>query len=115
MEEKESTQKYHVYDRQTGERANKTEYKNRAGARRAVDRLDNEYGGYRYQVKPAETSTGGGRGGMGGGGGGMNPIDLERLPGKRPLKMKAGGSVKSSASKRADGMAKKGKTRGKMV
>jgi hypothetical protein len=95
MEEKESTPKYHVYDRQTGERANKTEYKNRAGARRAVDRLDNEYGGYRYQVKPAETSTGGGRGGMGGGGGGMNPIDLERLPGKRPLKMKAGGSVKS--------------------
>jgi hypothetical protein len=88
MEEKESTPKYHVYDRQTGERANKTEYKNRAGARRAVDRLDNEYGGYRYQVKPAETSTGGGRGGMGGGGGGMNPIDLERLPGKRPLKMK---------------------------
>jgi hypothetical protein len=77
--------------------------------------LDNEYGGYRYQVKPAETSTGGGRGGMGGGGGGMNPIDLERLPGKRPLKMKAGGSVKSSASKRADGIAKKGKTRGKMV
>jgi hypothetical protein len=37
MEEKESTPKYHVYDRQTGERANKTEYKNRAGARRAVD------------------------------------------------------------------------------
>jgi hypothetical protein len=37
--------------------------------------------------------------------GGMNPIDLERV----------GGSVKSSASKRADGIAKKGKTRGKMV
>jgi hypothetical protein len=55
------------------------------------------------------------RGGGGGGGGGMNPIDLERLPGKRPLKMKAGGSVKSSASKRADGIAKKGKTRGRMV
>jgi hypothetical protein len=86
MEEKESTPKYHVYDRQTGERANKTEYKNRAGARRAVDRLDNEYGGYRYQVKPAETSTGGGRGGMGGGGGGMNPIDLERVPGKTTFK-----------------------------
>jgi hypothetical protein len=29
--------------------------------------------------------------------------------------MKAGGSVKSSASKRADGIAKKGKTRGRMV
>jgi hypothetical protein len=59
-------------------------------------------------------AIGRGRGG-GGGGGGMNPIDLERVPGKRPLKMKKGGSVKSSASKRADGIAKKGKTRGKMV
>jgi hypothetical protein len=118
MEEKESTPKYHVYDRQTGERANKTEYKSRAGARRAVDRLDNEYGGYRYQVKPAETSTGGGRGGMGGvGGGGMNPIDLEKVPGRRPLKMAKGGAVKvkSSASKRADGIVKKGKTKGRMV
>jgi hypothetical protein len=32
-----------------------------------------------------------------------------------PVKKKAGGMVKSSASKRADGIAKKGKTRGKMV
>jgi hypothetical protein len=30
-------------------------------------------------------------------------------------RMKKGGSVKSSASKRADGIAKKGKTRGRMV
>jgi hypothetical protein len=36
MEEKESTQKYHVYDRQTGERANNTEYTSRTGARRAA-------------------------------------------------------------------------------
>ena len=114
MEEKENTPKYHVYDRQTGERANNTEYTSRTGARRARDKLDNDYGGYRYHVKPAETSTGGGRGGMGGGGG-MNPIDLERVPGKRPLKMKAGGSVKSSASKRADGIAIRGKTKGRMV
>ena len=33
---------------------------------------------------------------------------------KRPL-FKKGGAVKSSASRRADGIAKKGKTRGKMV
>jgi hypothetical protein len=65
--------------------------------------------------KPAEMDLRGKSRGGGGGGGGMSPIDLERLPGKRPLKMKAGGSVKSSASKRADGIAKKGKTRGKMV
>jgi hypothetical protein len=113
MEEKESTPKYHVYDGQTGERANNTEYKSRTGARRARDKLDNEYGGYRYHVKPAETSTGGGRGGMGGGGG-MNPIDLERVPGKRLLKMKKGGMV-SSASRRADGCAKRGKTKGRIV
>ena len=46
-----------------------------------------------------------------GGGGGMNPADIERVPGKRPLKMKKGGVVKSSASKRADGIAIRGKTR----
>ena len=49
-------------------------------------------------------------GGGGGGGGGMVP-DTERVPGKRPLKMKKGGMVKSSASKRADGVAIKGKTK----
>ena len=111
----------------------------------------------------------------GGGGGGMNPADIEKVPGKRPLKMKEGKSVPAadddeggrtkfirenmkegkmkdalmgiskmadkvgirqdesykgkskeevmrkakggmvSASKRADGCAIKGKTRGKMV
>lgn len=53
------------------------------------------------------------RGGIGGGG--MNPADIEKVPGKRLLKMKQGGIVKSSASKRADGCATKGKTRGRMV
>jgi hypothetical protein len=33
----------------------------------------------------------------------------------KKTKMKKGGMVKSSASKRADGIAKKGKTRGRMV
>ena len=85
-----------------------------------------------YEQKAAEMEKRGkSRGGGGGGGGGMNPIDLERLPGKRPLKMKKGGSVKSSASKmgkvktakpsmggaskRADGIAMKGKTKGRFV
>ena len=45
-----------------------------------------------------------------GGGGGMNPIDLERVPGKKPLKMKSGGYVKA-----ADGCVKRGKTKGRMV
>jgi hypothetical protein len=52
--------------------------------------------------------------GGGGGGGGMFP-DTERVPGKKQLKMKKGGMVKSSASKRADGIAMKGKTKGRMV
>lgn len=116
MEENESTPKYHVYDRQTGQRANRTEYKSKMGARRAVDRLDNDYGAYRYYVKPAETSTkgmGSSMGGGGGGGGGAMP-DIDKL-GKNPLNMEKGGSVKSSASKRADGCAMRGKTRGRMV
>jgi hypothetical protein len=33
----------------------------------------------------------------------------------KKIKMKKGGSVKSSASKRADGIAMKGKTKGRMV
>jgi hypothetical protein len=33
----------------------------------------------------------------------------------KPIKKKAGGMIKSSASKRADGIAKKGKTKGRMV
>jgi len=48
-----------------------------------------------------------------GGGGGMNPTDIEKVKKPGALKMKSGGMV--SASKRADGCAKKGKTRGKMV
>jgi hypothetical protein len=68
-----------------------------------------------YERKAAEMEKRGKSRGGGGGGGGMNPIDLERVPGKRPLKMKVGGSVKSSASKRADGCAKRGKTKGRMV
>jgi hypothetical protein len=54
------------------------------------------------------------RAGNFGGGGGMNPTDIEKVPGKKPLKMKNGGAV-SSASKRADGIAMKGKTKGRMV
>lgn len=43
--------------------------------------------------------------------------DMEdQLKGKKPTVKKAnGGSIKSSASKRADGCATKGKTRGRMV
>ena len=53
------------------------------------------------------TKTSGG----GGGGGGIPKTGL-----KKPLDMKKGGKVKaSSASKRADGIAVKGKTRGRII
>ena len=51
---------------------------------------------------------------MGGGGGGMMP-DIEKIPGKRPLKMAKGGAVKSSTKYRGDGICKKGHTKGRMV
>jgi hypothetical protein len=49
----------------------------------------------------------------GGGGGGMKP-DTDITASKKLPKMAKGGSV-GSASKRADGIAQRGKTRGKMV
>lgn len=39
----------------------------------------------------------------------------EEAPKSEPEKKRAGGVIKSSASKRADGIAQRGKTRGKMV
>jgi hypothetical protein len=54
----------------------------------------------------------------------LKPVDAEQNPGlsKLPTEvrnkmgyMKKGGQVKSSASKRADGIATKGKTRGKII
>lgn len=51
--------------------------------------------------------------GGGGGGGGMKP-DTDITASKKLPKMAKGGSV-SSASKRADGCAQRGKTKGRMV
>ena len=75
-----------------------------------IERLKNK-------ISSARGGGGGSAGGGGGsaGGGGMNPTDIEKVPGKRQLKMKSGGIVKSSASKRADGCAVRGKTKGRMV
>lgn len=39
-----------VIDRHTGKQVGKA-YSTKAGARRAVDRLDNAYGAYRYSAK----------------------------------------------------------------
>ena len=76
-----------------------------------IDKLDDEKDLQRIFDKVEKQRSSSPRGG----GGGMNPADIEKVPGKRPLKMKAGGMVKSSASKRADGIAIRGKTKGRIV
>lgn len=45
---------YVVIDRQTGQRATRTVYTSLRAACRAVDRFDNQYGGYRYQHQRVE-------------------------------------------------------------
>jgi hypothetical protein len=77
-----------------------------------IDKLDDKKDLQRIFDKVEKTRSSSPRGGSGGGG--MFP-DTERVPGKKQLKMKKGGMVKSSASKRADGIAMKGKTKGRMV
>jgi len=47
---------YHVIDGRTGSRVGKP-HKSRHTARARVDKLDNEWGGYRYQVKPIYESS----------------------------------------------------------
>jgi hypothetical protein len=75
-----------------------------------IDKLDDEKGlrDIFERVEKKQRSSG-----ARGGGGGMNPADIEKVPGKKPLKMKSGGMA--SASKRADGCAQRGKTKGRMV
>lgn len=41
--------KYIIIDKHTGKRATKTLYKSLSSVLRAVNRLDNAYGGYRYR------------------------------------------------------------------
>jgi len=73
-----------------------------------ISRLDAE-GNHpaKGSAKPVQKSSPGGGGG--GGGGGIPKVGAKRTP-----EFKKGGKV-SSASKRADGCATKGKTKGRMV
>lgn len=45
--------KYAIVDRKTGEQVGNP-YTSKSRARTRVDKLDNEYGGYRYSVKEIE-------------------------------------------------------------
>jgi hypothetical protein len=48
--------KYIVVDRKTGEQVGKP-YSNKNRARSRVDKLDNDYGAYRYAVKEIEINA----------------------------------------------------------
>jgi len=111
---------WHVYDNQTRERVNKTEYKSLKTANRAVDRLDDAHGGYRYTAKaaPAQpatlgpvnmTGSMGNTGGEpetgnyrntrssstgGGAGGGGGPSSIKGLTSNPNFNKKRGGTVK---------------------
>ena len=95
---------WHVYDNKTGNRANKTDYKSLKSASRAVDRLDNEYGSYRYSHKavepvkaaptPAPAPSPKPAGGTGGGGVGYVPGTGNPFNPDSPLNRKKGGTVR---------------------
>jgi hypothetical protein len=104
----ETPQKYGLWDTKFNSWVRGREYDSLKNASRAGDKLDNQYGAYRYTVKPIG-STGGGS--SVGGGFGLKPGQSPSLD--TPIKEAKGGMV--SASKRADGIAQRGKTRGKVV
>jgi hypothetical protein len=121
-EEQERRVKAFLREREAEDRkAEREQAKERdAAERRQIKEVDAAEKKYRKEkgISPSALVGGyfhmdGSRGSVGGGG--MNPTDIEKVPGKRQLKMAKGGSVKSSASKRADGIAQRGKTRGRMV
>ena len=93
--------KYGVWDTKNQSWVRNKEFDSLKGANRAVDRLDNAYGGTRYVPKlipgqlpsPSKTSS----------------ADM----GEDVVAVKKGGKI--SASKRGDGIAQRGKTRGKLI
>ena len=76
-----------------------------------IDKLDDEKGLRDIFERVEKKRSSSPRGSAGGGG--MNPTDIEKVKKPGALKMKSGGTV--SASKRADGCAKRGKTKGRFV
>ena len=120
----DSAEPYRLYDTQTKAFVSQKEYASQKTATQAAERRNQEYGAHRYSAEkysdvvnrntPKPSSSGGARGG--GGGGGLGALGVMR-PGMSPsadnlLNLSKGGMT---ASKRADGCAIRGKTRGKMV
>ena len=116
---------FRLYD--TKERAfvNQKEYKSHKTASQAAERKNQEYGGHRYSAEKYSDIVNRNERSMskpvasGGGGGGAGTFNMTGgKPGVSPssdnlLNFSKGGLSKS-ASKRADGIAQRGKTRGKL-
>ena len=108
--EEDNSQKYGVWDTKERSWVRNKEFDSLKGASRAVDRLDNQYGASRYTAKPLTPSSSG-SGGMGGGamGTGKGQDTIQHT--LNPLKLSKGGK----ASSRADGIAQRGKTKGRTI
>ncbi len=105
MAEAEDTGKYGLWDTKEKSWVKGREYGSLSSASKGADRMDNKYGGYRYTPKSI--------GSVGGGsnvGGGLKPGQSPSLD--NPVQQAKGGLT---ASKRADGIAQRGKTRGKVL
>lgn len=108
----DNDESYRLYDNKERAFVNQKQYKSRESATRSAEQRNQDYGSHRYSAEKysdivsRNTPKGGGGGGGGGFGTVRSPID------KLPLMAKGG---KVSVSKRADGCAQRGRTRGRMV
>jgi hypothetical protein len=120
-------ERYLIQDTKTGIYKNYDGYSTASRARSVRDKLDNAYGAYRYKVVPYSRATAGSvenpnasksvTSSVKGGSGRAADIDMEggMKPGQspsldNPIMQAKGGSVSS----RGDGIAQRGKTKGRM-
>jgi hypothetical protein len=119
---------YRLYDNKVGAFVNQKDYASQSSASRVADRKNLEYGAHRYSAEKYsdivrrytpknESVTNSIRGGSGRSanidmGGGIRPGQSPSL--ENPIRQAKGGKVSSFASKRADGIAQRGKTKGRI-
>jgi hypothetical protein len=120
----DKTEPYRLYDNKERAFVNQKDYASQSSASKSAERKNLEYGSHRYSAEKysdivqrntpkAEPVTSSIRGGSGRAadmdmGGGMRPGQSPSL--ENPIRQAKGGKVSS----RADGIAQRGKTRGKM-
>ena len=118
---------YRLYDNKERAFVNQKDYASQSSASKSAERKNLEYGSHRYsaekysdivqrntpKAEPATSIRGGsGRAADMDMGGGMRPGQSPSL--ENPIRQAKGGKV-SSASSRGDGIAQRGKTRGRIV